>query len=89
MSKINVTYNTERVTKNKIVHSQGCNCISFINVGRNAATVLEDIPLNSVTIAHHFNNDNIDEIITQDFPIKFAGALNTLVIVVRTFKVRQ
>jgi hypothetical protein len=86
--KIKVSYNTEVVNRNKIVSSQGCNCISFLNAGRVDATILGHIPLEASAMrAHHFNN-LVDEEIEQNFPVTFTTGNGKLVVVVRTFKKR-
>jgi len=83
--KKGVSYKTELITTSQQVNSEGCNCISFENIGNDDATLKNDIPLKVANVAREFNNDS-ECIIQDNFRIKFAGnSTNKMVLVIKTF----
>lgn len=89
MSKVNVTYTTEIITKNQEVNPQGCNSIHFENIGTTDATLDNTIPIGYSDAPRIFKNESPDEVITRSFKLIFAAASVRQVLVIRTFKKRE
>ncbi len=82
---IGVCYKTELITVSQQVNPEKCSCISFENIGKDNATINNDIPCNPDNVPREFNNDT-DCIIQDSFMLKFSGNSSDMrILVIKIF----